>query len=109
MLEFEKRGAKVFRVDYHDKAALTNALTGVDVIISTLGATALNLQGPLAEAAHAAGVKLFVPSEFGMSTEGATEGGLFVAKSNVQAELRNIGIAYTLVFTGAFPDVCFIQ
>ena len=97
----------MFRVDYNDKAALTSALTGVDVLISGLAASALDLQVPLAEAAHAAGVQIFAPSEFGKSTEGATEGGLFAAKNNVHAELRRIGIAYTLVFTGPFPDYCF--
>jgi uncharacterized protein YbjT (DUF2867 family) len=90
-------------VDYSNKESIKKALTGVDVVISTLPGTALDVQPGIAEAAKEAGVKLFVPSEFGGPTEGATEG-LFGAKANIQERLKAIGIPYALFYTGPFAD-----
>ena len=61
----------------------------------------------LAEAAKAAGAKLFVPSEFGNPTENAEHGPL-VAKKNFQGKLREIGLPYALFFTGPWTDFCFV-
>jgi hypothetical protein len=66
--------AKVITVDYSNKESIKSALSGVDVVICTLSGMALGLQAEIAEAAIEAGVKLFVPSEFGNSSEGETEG-----------------------------------
>ncbi|KAG1716762.1 hypothetical protein ID866_360 [Astraeus odoratus] len=69
-------GTKVVSVDYSDLDTLTAVLreNAIDVVISTLAVNGLDAQYPLADAAKAAGVKLFVPSEFGAPTGGATEG-----------------------------------
>jgi saccharopine dehydrogenase-like NADP-dependent oxidoreductase len=96
-------GAKLITVDYSNKESIKKALTGVDVVISTISGTALDLQPRIAEAAKEVGVKLFVPSEFGGTTEGATEG-LFGAKANIQEQLKAIGIPYALFYTGPFAD-----
>ncbi len=48
-----------------DVTSLTQALKGQDAVISMLPITALDQQGPLIEAAIAAGVKRFIPSEYG--------------------------------------------
>ncbi|KAI0321735.1 NAD-P-binding protein [Amylostereum chailletii] len=106
--KFATQGAKVISVDYNDQASLTKALAGVDVLVSTIAGPALPIQVPLAEAAKAAGVQLFVPSEFGNPTEGIKEG-IFTHKSNMHAKLREIGIPYTLVFNGPFSDYVFIE
>jgi saccharopine dehydrogenase-like NADP-dependent oxidoreductase len=95
--------AKLIPVDYSNKELIKTALTGVDVVISTVPAPALDLQPGIAEAAREAGVKLFVPSEFGGRTEGATEG-RFAAKANIHKQLKAIGIPYTLFYTGPFAD-----
>ncbi|KAI0296986.1 NAD-P-binding protein [Multifurca ochricompacta] len=83
--------------------SIKNALVGVDVVISTIAATVINLQVGLAEAAKEAGVQLFVPSEFGAQTEGETEGFLG-AKANIQTQLKALGLPYTLFYTGGFAD-----
>ena len=75
----------------------------MDVVICTLPGAALDLQPGIAEAAKEAGVKLFVPSEFGGQTEGATEG-LYGAKARIQERLKAISIPYTLFYTGPFAD-----
>ncbi|KAI0269428.1 hypothetical protein BC834DRAFT_968042 [Gloeopeniophorella convolvens] len=98
--------AKVLRVDYVDKGSIKGALAGVDVVISTLSETGYAVQGAVAEAAKEAGVKLFVPSEFGGVTEGATGGGggLFRAKGELHGELKALGLPYALFYTGPFLD-----
>ena len=77
-------------VDYSDVAALTKVFKdhSVDVVVSTLPGGGLKAQYSLADAAKASGsVKLFVPSEWGLPTEGAKAGGelwnIFVAKDRL--------------------------
>jgi uncharacterized protein YbjT (DUF2867 family) len=95
--------AKVVPVDYSDKESIKGALVGIDVVISTIATTALGLQPGIAEAAKEAGVKLFIPSEFGGHTEGKTEG-LFGVKAGVQDQLKAVGIPYALIYTGLYAD-----
>lgn len=57
----------------------------VEVVISALAYSALPAQQPIADAAREAGVKLFVPSEFGMPTDGGKDGHL-VIKSQLAGE-----------------------
>ena len=94
-------------VDYSNKEAIKNALTSIDVVISTVPPTALDVQLGIAEAAKEAGVKLFVPSEFGGVTEGATEG-VKGSKARVQDQLKAVGIPYTLFYTGAYADFIWV-
>ncbi|KAI9448450.1 NAD-P-binding protein [Lactarius indigo] len=95
--------AKLIPVDYSNKESVKKALTGVDVVISAISGMALDVQPGVAEAAKEVGVKLFVPSEFGTPTEGATEG-FYGAKANIQEQLKVIGIPYALFYTGGFAD-----
>ncbi|TFK47419.1 NAD-P-binding protein [Heliocybe sulcata] len=107
LASLEKQGAKIAKVDYSSADSLTSALSGVDVVISTLGGNALTTQGPLADAAKKAGVKLFVPSEFGVVTEGRTEGVLSF-KNDLHRKLEDIKLPYALFYTGPFADWIFI-
>jgi uncharacterized protein YbjT (DUF2867 family) len=95
--------AKLIPVNYSDKESIKDALTGVDVVISAISAEALDIQGQIADAAKDAGVKLFVPSEFGKVTEGETEG-MFGAKANIQTQLKALGLPYATFYTGTFAD-----
>lgn len=54
----------VIRVDYSSVPDLTNALSGQDAVVSVLTTSAMDVQPPLIEAAVAAGVRRFLPSEF---------------------------------------------
>jgi len=87
---------KVIPVDYSNKESIKDALTSLDVVISTVPPTALDVQLGIAEAAKEAGVKLFVPSEFGGVTEGAIEG-VKGSKARVQDQLKAVGIIHTLL------------
>src|SRR6267154_5275359 len=79
--------AKVIQVDYHNDASIKYALTGVDVVISTVPIPALDVQEKITAAAKEVDVKLFVPSEYGGVTEGTTEG-VAGAKANIQSQLK---------------------
>jgi len=94
---------KVIPVDYSNPESIKAAVTGVDVVISTIAGAALDVQRKIAEAAKEAGVKLFIPSEFGGVTEGESEG-LFGQKANIQDQLKGLGIPYLLCYTGPFAD-----
>jgi hypothetical protein len=95
--------AKVIQVDYSNDESIKRALTGVEVVISTISGEALDVQGKIAAAAKEVDVSLFVPSDFGGITEGATEG-LFGAKANIQSQLKALGIPYAVFYTGPFAD-----
>jgi hypothetical protein len=60
-------GANVVQSNY-DLESLIQILKGQDAVVSMLGITAMAEQKILANAAIAAGVKLFIPSEFGSDT-----------------------------------------
>jgi uncharacterized protein YbjT (DUF2867 family) len=93
----------VIHVDYSNEASIRHALTGVDVVISTVPIVALDVQWKIAVAAKEVGVKLFVPSEFGGISEGVSEG-MQVEKAKFQARLKTLGLPYTPFYTGAFAD-----
>jgi uncharacterized protein YbjT (DUF2867 family) len=95
--------AKVVAVDYSNKESIKSALTGVDVVICTISIPALNLQAGIAAAAKEAGVKLFVPSEFGNVSAGETVG-MFGEKADIQNQLKAVGIPCTAFYTGPFAD-----
>ncbi|KAG6841323.1 hypothetical protein C0991_012322 [Blastosporella zonata] len=74
-------GVKTVHVKYADIATVTRALqdSRVEVVISTLSTDGLSSQNNVAEASKGASVKLFLPSEFGIPTEGS-KSGVFAAK-----------------------------
>jgi len=98
--------AKVVAVDYSNKDSVKKALHGVDVVICTIAGTAVDLQAGIAAAAKEAGVKLFVPSEFGNVSEGETKG-LFGQKAVTQNQMKAVGIPWAIFYTGPFADFTF--
>ena len=93
----------MIQVDYSNKESIKSALIGIDVVISTIAPSALGVQVGIAQAAKEVGVKLFVPSEFGGRTEGATRG-VKGAKAGVQNQLKVLGMPYALFHTGPYAD-----
>ncbi|KAM5383166.1 hypothetical protein ACJA88_003699 [Fusarium oxysporum] len=103
-------GIKVIQVDYESLDSLTSALQGQDAVVSTLGSLAIPSQSLLIDAAVAAGVKRFLPSEFGSNLVIPSVRKLPVFKTKVDIEdkltaLANEGkISYTFVYNSAFLD-----
>ncbi|KAF8590773.1 NAD-P-binding protein [Ramaria rubella] len=100
------KGVDVISVDYSSKKSITDALKGSDVVLSALRDDGLDIQNSVVYAAKAAEVKLFVPSEYGANTIGNTSEYLKV-KADTQALLKEVGLPYTLFFTGMWPELIF--
>ncbi|TFY63178.1 hypothetical protein EVG20_g6419 [Dentipellis fragilis] len=98
--QLKSKGAEVFTVDYEKKDSLTAALTGIDVVLSTVSFLDLAPQSALAIAAKEAGVKLFAPSEYGADND-------FAGKDKARDQLKTLNLPYALFFTGTFPDTAF--
>ncbi|KAI0401994.1 NAD(P)-binding protein [Xylaria palmicola] len=101
---------RVVEVDYDSLESLTSALRGQDAVVSVVGAAALAKQTTLVEAAAKAGVKRFLPSEYGSNTVHPKAAQLppFRGKIATQEALiqqaQTSGLTYTLVITGPFFD-----
>ncbi|KAG2142604.1 NAD(P)-binding protein [Suillus cothurnatus] len=98
-------GAKVATADYADVKAVASILREhkVEVLISAVAYGALPSQSTIADASKEAGVKLFVPSEFGLPTEGG-KGGHLVIKSQFADYLKSLGIPSLRFYTGMFME-----
>lgn len=108
---FDSR-ARVEKVNYESFESLKNALTGQEVVINTLnvGAVPRAVHLRIIDAAVAAGVKRFIPSEYGCDTTNPQVAKLpvFADKISVQEHLKiasqSSGLSYSLLSTGAFLD-----
>ncbi|KAF8205959.1 hypothetical protein K438DRAFT_1578686 [Mycena galopus ATCC 62051] len=96
---------QVIQVDLTDAAAIATVLKehNVDVVLSTLTTAATASQKSLVDAAKLAAIKLFVPSEYGMPTDGYAEGPLS-EKNKIAAYLKSVSIPSTRIFTGLFTE-----
>jgi len=75
--ELKKHGVSIIRVDYSSEDSIRSALEGADIVLSALRDDGLEIQDTVIRAAKAAGIKLYVPSEYGRDTIGFTEKCLF--------------------------------
>ena len=103
-------GTNVVDVDFNDVSALTEALNGQDAVVSTIATTAVDQQPKLIDAAVAAGVKRFLPSEFGsdLSNPKTRQLPVFGHKVAAQEQLIKAAgsgpITYTFIQNSAFLD-----
>ncbi|KAH7022167.1 NmrA-like family-domain-containing protein [Ilyonectria destructans] len=98
-------------VDYAVEGDLVAALDGVDVVVSTLGTESISIQPALINAAITAGVKRFIPSEFGSDTANQRTRNLPVYSQKVKVQdalvekaKQHPAFSYTWVFNNAFLD-----
>jgi hypothetical protein len=100
----------VFKADYTDISSVQGAMEGQDVVISMVGGIAAGDQQVFIDAAIAAGVKRFFPSEFGpysRNPEFAALNPLILpAKTGTVDYLRSreSEISWSSLVTGAFFD-----
>lgn len=102
---------KVSQVDFESLESLTNALKGQDAVVSTVGTAGLQGQTLVIDAAVAAGVKRFLPSEFGSDLSNPKTAAfpvygfkLAVIQHLEAAAKAHPEFTYTLVRNGAFLD-----
>jgi uncharacterized protein YbjT (DUF2867 family) len=102
----------VKKVDYSQPDSVKAALQGQDAVVSLVASAAVGGQKPLVDAALAAGVKRFIPSEFGINTRqvaGKPIGKILagkVATADYLAEKakENKDFSWTGISTGNFFD-----
>lgn len=101
-------GVKLLKTDYsHD--SLVSALQGQDAVVSAIAGHALLDQIKVIDAAIAAGVKRFIPSEFGSDTSNAVAQQRFppwIQKDQVRKylESKQDRIEWTVIYNGFFFD-----
>ncbi|KAJ6541443.1 hypothetical protein B0H19DRAFT_1381125 [Mycena capillaripes] len=98
-------GAKLAIVDTNDAGAVAAVLKEhtVDVVLSTVSGQTLSAQKSFIEAAKAANIKLFVPSEYGVPTEGLNEG-FWAEKNQIAEQLKSAGIPSLRIYNGIFAE-----
>ena len=102
-------GVTVLRANYDSIDSLKQAFQGQDAVISLVGGGAVGDQNKLIDAAIAAGVKRFLPSEFGSNTPNPKIRAVvpaFEAKFGTVNYLKSKedAISWTSVVTGPFFD-----
>ncbi|KAJ1305364.1 hypothetical protein OPQ81_000379 [Rhizoctonia solani] len=106
---FKARGASIHGVSYQDEEDLGEALKGADVVLSALNAGGIiGSQPNLLRASKKAGVKLFLPSEFGDPFEGEEKAEIFRAKRQLLKLAKELEMPITVIMTGLFPDYCLV-
>jgi hypothetical protein len=102
-------GVKVVHADYSSLSSLTSAFKGQDAVISLVGAMGFTEQKILIDAAIAAGVKRFLPSEYGSNTTDQRvldQVSVFAPKVDTVKYLKSNEdkISWSSVICGAFFD-----
>ncbi|KAH7145434.1 hypothetical protein B0J13DRAFT_501121 [Dactylonectria estremocensis] len=106
-------GVHVAQVDYSSLSDLTKALKGKDAVVSTLNGNAIPGQTLVIDAAIQAGVKRFVPADFGSLTTDPKARDLPCHYTMVQIQqylaekARDGQIEWTIFSTGPFLDLIF--
>jgi len=107
--QLKKKGAVIVEGDVNDVNSLTQALKGIDAVVAaTSGNTFVQGQLNLIEASKAAGVKRFIPGQFGSDV--VNYDGPFAvgdAKRTISDALLKSGLDYTVVLNGLFVDYFF--
>lgn len=97
--------------DHYPEDELLEAFSGQDVVVSTIGVPHALQQIPLIDAAVKAGVRRFLPAEFGVNKENPKVASLplFADKRKVMAYLKrkeSDQFSWTAIATGPFFDWC---
>ena len=101
----------VKEVDLSSLASVTSVLKGQDAVVSTVGMEGLLGQSVIIDAAKDAGVKRFLPSDFGCGLNNPKAAALpvFGYKVNIHKQLQEVaaanpGFTYTSIQSNAFLD-----
>ncbi|KLO11934.1 NAD-binding protein [Schizopora paradoxa] len=104
--KLRERGVEIRSVDVSadDVAQLGAAFQGVDILISTLVYSEIDSQIKVADAAKLAGVKRFVPDDWGTaSVRGVRK--LYDQKAKIQDHVKSIGLGYTFIDVGYWASL----
>lgn len=101
-------GVKVAKTDY-SRGSLDQAFQGQDAVVSTVAGSGISSQITLIDAAVAAGVKVFIPSEYGIDTQSTNAPEVIPLTAHKIAALNHLRsfkdkISWTVLVTGALFD-----
>ncbi len=105
-------GAEIIKTDYSHES-LVAALKGHDAVVSAITTFLVGQQLPIIDAAIEAGIRRFIPSEYGVDTSDPIIGEIAPpagTKNEVVAYLKskqNTGMSWTALIVGAFFDAVF--
>ncbi|KAH6663217.1 oxidoreductase CipA-like protein [Halenospora varia] len=101
----------IMEVDFNSTQSLIAALQGAEIVISCLATLAIGSQTPLIDASVSAGVRRFIPAEFGMDSRNplCVELPVCAPKVDTQRYLQekansNPSFTYTGIANGLFLD-----
>jgi len=104
-------GVKAHKTDYNSAESLAEAFKGQDAVVSTIATAGVGRQQALIDAIVKAGVKRFIPSEFGVDTTRVTGGAAKILGLKIQlhsllnkAAAENSHFSWTGISTGMFFD-----
>ncbi|TPX34060.1 hypothetical protein SmJEL517_g03233 [Synchytrium microbalum] len=102
------KGVHVVKIDNPtDISELTQKLKGIDAVVSLLGFPAgVEAQTAAIIASKGAGVKRFVPSEFGLE-HSTLNSPVFAGKDAAVEEIKKAGLEWTAIAAGLFVDTSF--
>lgn len=104
-------GVSIVQVDYDSSDSITSALAGQDVVVNTMSSAAMVNQKLIIDAAIAAGVKRYVPADYGTFTADAAahELAVIMPMADVQNYLKTKAaegaLEWTVFQTGVFLDM----
>lgn len=110
VLQLDKQGVKVIRVNMSDVSELVQGCAGVSCVISALQGlhdVIVELQSKLLDAAVAAGVPRFIPSDYScdFTKLSGGENRNFDLRREFHEYLNKTPISATTIFNGAFADM----
>jgi len=100
-------GANIIEGEASKPETYKDKLKEIEVIVSTLGTPVIHTQVTLIQAAKEAGVKLFLPSEFGFDFERTPEEKLFESKRAIRRATESAGLNHLYIATGPFYEFLF--
>ena len=109
--DFKAKGAHIAAVNFEDSQSIQHALNGIEVVVSAVTSEATGAQQRiLADACKAAGVKVFMPSEFGLDSSDPRNHDIGLVKPKVETAdyCKSIGLRTVRVMSGFFIDTFFL-
>lgn len=102
------KNTKVLTADYDSVSSVAAAFAGQDAVVSTIASAALSDQQTLIDAAVQAGVKRFIPSEFGSNVTNEKARGLAVFAGKIATvdylKKKEGEITWSALLNGGFLD-----
>jgi len=86
--EFTSKGAQLITGEVEKPETYQDKIKGIEVVVSAISGRVVKAQIPLIHAAKHAGVKLFIPSEFGFDSSSVRITRTFAPKAEIQKEIK---------------------